>query len=137
MAAPAPDQRSMSAGMDGAAQDSREPELMPRVLVGGLAPGSRLPRAGSAEGSPASASVDGAGSAPAPARLRGTASRASHNARAILERARTLWPGLHPRQLAGTRGDPGRIVRLVGKQSTEAPEVLLEMLTGPSRPVSD
>lgn len=57
-----------------------------------------------------------------------THTRGSVRADALLERARALWPGLHPRELAGTRGDPRRIVRLVARRSTEAPEVLLEML---------
>ena len=50
------------------------------------------------------------------------------HAEALLARARSLWPGLAPRQLSGTRGDPRRIVRLVARRSNEAPEVLLEML---------
>lgn len=56
--------------------------------------------------------------------------RVAGGADALIARARALWPGLHPRKLAGTRGDPRRIVRLVARRSTEAPEVLLAMLLG-------
>ncbi len=66
-----------------------------------------------------------------------SAGRESHNARSIFRRARMLWPGLLPRQLAGTRGDPRRIVRLVAKRSNEAPDVLLEMLLARPGPASD
>ncbi len=47
----------------------------------------------------------------------------------LIARARSLWPGLPPRELAGTRGDPHRIVRLVSRRSNEAPDVLFAMLT--------
>ena len=76
---------------------------------------------------------------PHPAYVRGTdhasapALRPAHQIRSpewLLSRARALWPGLPSRQLAGTRGDPLRIVRLVARRSNEAPEVLLSMLLG-------
>lgn len=51
-------------------------------------------------------------------------------AKAVVARARALWPGLLPRQLADTRGDPRRIVRLAARRSNEAPEVLMRMLLG-------
>jgi len=51
-------------------------------------------------------------------------------AKALVARARALWPGLLPRQLADTRGDPRRIVRLAARRSNEAPEVLMRMLLG-------
>ena len=76
---------------------------------------------------PRPAGVPGTGHAPAPAR------RHAHHVRSpewLLSRARALWPGLPSRQLAGTRGDPLRIVRLVARRSNEAPEVLLSMLLG-------
>ncbi len=55
-------------------------------------------------------------------------SRRHPRADAFLARARALWPGLDARRLAGTRGDPARIVRLVARHSNEAPDVLLRML---------
>ncbi len=51
-------------------------------------------------------------------------------AQVLMARARALWPGLPARQLRATRGDPGRIVRLVARQSNEAPEILMRMLLG-------
>ena len=66
--------------------------------------------------------------APAPAHV---PARPRRPPEGLLARARALWPGLPSRQLAGTRGDPLRIVRLVGRRSNEAPEVLLAMLLGP------
>jgi hypothetical protein len=51
-------------------------------------------------------------------------------AKALVARARALWPGLLPRQLANTRGEPRRIVRLAARRSNEAPEVLMRMLLG-------
>jgi hypothetical protein len=50
--------------------------------------------------------------------------------KALVARARALWPGLLPSELAGTRGDPHRIVRLAARRSNEAPEVLMRMLLG-------
>ena len=76
---------------------------------------------------PRPAGVPDTDRAPAPAR------RPAHQVRSpewLLSRARALWPGLPSRQLAGTRGDPLRIVRLVARRSNEAPEVLLAMLLG-------
>jgi hypothetical protein len=43
-------------------------------------------------------------------------------------RALLLWPGLDRGRLAGTRGDPVRIARLVARRTALPPETILRML---------